>query len=267
MTSEPDGIAFHAATPKFVVTSNTDGTMTRFDFPGDDFTQVPTQSVLASGGFRGDLSQVGSDGCLYLTQDGTNFDDTSSSGEDSVVRICPGFLPPVGPCSFTPRGDCRAADKSKLLVKNNATDAKDSLIWKLSNAASTSQTEFGDPTDGTDYALCIYAGSPAVRIGEALIPADATKWSAISTKGYKYTDAAATVNGIKKIVLKASDHDTSKALVKGKGLGLPDLPLGAIEAPVTVQLVNRTNNLCWGAAYAAGNLGTNTAEQLKAQTP
>jgi sugar lactone lactonase YvrE len=94
MTSEPDGIAFHASTPKFVVTDNTDGTMTRFDFPADDYTQVPVQSVFASGGFRGDLSQVGADGCLYLTQAGTRYDNGVVTGENSLVQICGGFAPP-----------------------------------------------------------------------------------------------------------------------------------------------------------------------------
>ena len=94
MTNEPDGIAFHASTPKFVVTNNTDGTMTRFDFPADDFTQVPVLSLFASGGFRGDLSQVGADGCLYLTQDGTRYDDGTVTNEDSLVQICGGFAPP-----------------------------------------------------------------------------------------------------------------------------------------------------------------------------
>ena len=94
MPNEPDGIAFHAATPKFVVTDNTDGTMTRFDFPADDYTQVPVQSAFASGGFRGDLSQVGADGCLYLTQAGTRYDDGTVTGENSLVQICGGFAPP-----------------------------------------------------------------------------------------------------------------------------------------------------------------------------
>ncbi len=94
--SEPDGIAFHASTPKFIVTNNTDGTMTRLDFPGDDFTQPPVESLFASGGFRGDLSQVGADGCLYLTQAGARYDDGTETGENSVVRICGGFAPPPG---------------------------------------------------------------------------------------------------------------------------------------------------------------------------
>ena len=51
-------------------------------------------SLFASGGFRGDLSQVGADGCLYLTQDGTRYDDGTVTNEDSLVQICGGFAPP-----------------------------------------------------------------------------------------------------------------------------------------------------------------------------
>lgn len=90
-----DGMAFHAASPKFVVSNNTDGTMTRFDFPGDDYTKPPTQTTFASGGSRGDLTQVGQDGCLYLSQQNTRFADGTVSGAGSLVRICPGFVPPV----------------------------------------------------------------------------------------------------------------------------------------------------------------------------
>ncbi len=101
LPSEPDGIAFHASAPRFVVTNNTDGTMSRLDFPGDDFTLPPVVTLFASGGFRGDLSQVGPDGCLYITQDGTRCSDGTQIGGDSVVRICGGFAPPPGACAGT----------------------------------------------------------------------------------------------------------------------------------------------------------------------
>lgn len=92
VTSEPDGIAFNTG-QGFVVTNNTDGTMTRHDFPGNDYTQVPVQSLFASGGFRGDLSKTYTDGCIYLTQDGTRYDDGTVTGENSIVRICGDFDP------------------------------------------------------------------------------------------------------------------------------------------------------------------------------
>jgi hypothetical protein len=92
----PDGIAFHAVSPRFVVTNNNDGTMTRLDFLGDDYTKAPTVTTFASGGFRGDLTQVGPDGCNYVTQRGVKFDDGTSSGGNSIVRICGDFAPPPG---------------------------------------------------------------------------------------------------------------------------------------------------------------------------
>ena len=94
--SEPDGISVHWSSPQFVVTNNNDGTMTRFDFAGGDLTTTPTVSTFASGGFRGDLSLVGSDGCAYVTQGGTRFADGSTSGTNSIVRMCPGFTPSTG---------------------------------------------------------------------------------------------------------------------------------------------------------------------------
>ena len=105
VSGQPDGISFHATAPKFVVTANTDGTLTRLDFPNDDYTRAPTQTLPASGGFRTDISQVGPDGCLYVPMDGTRFangtiSDVLNVGRDnSVVRICGGFSPPAEPPS------------------------------------------------------------------------------------------------------------------------------------------------------------------------
>ncbi len=109
LASEPDGVAFHAASPKFVVTNDEEGgTMTKVTFPGDDYTAVPVVTTFAAGGFRGDLLQVGADGCIYATQGrdylatdfGTRYDDGTVTSEDSIVRICSetgdGFVPPPG---------------------------------------------------------------------------------------------------------------------------------------------------------------------------
>ena len=91
-THEPDGIAFHAGSPGFVVTDNTDGTMTRFEFPSNDFTSPPAVTLFASGGHRGDLSQVGPDGCLYISQDLSNVEGDVSD----IAQICGGFAQPTG---------------------------------------------------------------------------------------------------------------------------------------------------------------------------
>jgi hypothetical protein len=101
-----DGIAFHGGTPQFVISNNTDGTVTRFDFPNNDYRATPSQSIFASGGFRGDHMGVGPDGCAYLTQGQTRYADGTETAfnHGSLVRICPGFVPPVQPYAFPPGG-------------------------------------------------------------------------------------------------------------------------------------------------------------------
>ncbi len=97
----PDGIAFHAVAPKFVVTNNLDGSLSRIDFLNNNYSLAAQVSTLGSGGFRGDLTQVGPDTCLYVTQNGTRYDDGSVTSENSLVRICPGFAPPPGVAKLT----------------------------------------------------------------------------------------------------------------------------------------------------------------------
>ena len=103
-----DGIAFKAVAPKFVLTNNTNGTMSKIAFPNDDFTAAPTITEFASGGFYGDITNVGPDGCLYNSQySGTRFADDSTSGAGSLIRICGGFAPPPGAGEESPgAGNC-----------------------------------------------------------------------------------------------------------------------------------------------------------------
>jgi len=159
---------------------------------------------------------------------------------------------------------CRSAERSLLLVKNSDPTTSKKLTWKLIKGEATSQAEFGDPTAATDYAFCIYAGTPATLVGEAIVPADPNKWSPISSNGYRYKDRASS--GIGRILLKGSAENKSKGLVKGRGDDLPDLALPATSS-LTVQLVNGTNGLCWGTDYTPAQLVKNGAEQLKAKAP
>ena len=57
------------------------------------------------------------------------------------------------------------------------------------------------------------------------------KWSLIGTKGFKYKGQARKPDGIQKAVLKGSDGPKAKALMKGKGMNLPDPVLGHCRCP------------------------------------
>lgn len=152
MASEPDGISFHASAPKFVVTNNTNGTMTRFDFPGDDYSQVPAQSVFASGGFRGDLSQVGSDGCIYLTQAGTRYNNQVVTAQHSLVQICGGFAPAIPTpttLELTPATDTNTVDDQHCVTATVRDQAGNPMAGITVNF-SVSPTTFRTPPSGSD---------------------------------------------------------------------------------------------------------------------
>jgi uncharacterized repeat protein (TIGR01451 family) len=95
VTHTPDGIAFHASTPKFVAVSNTDGTLSRFDFPDDDYNAVPMHTLFGSGAGYGDHTTVGTDGCWYVANTSTRYADGTAAG-NGIVRICGGFAPLPG---------------------------------------------------------------------------------------------------------------------------------------------------------------------------
>jgi hypothetical protein len=64
--------------------------------------------------------------------------------------------------------------------------------------------------------------------------------------------------------VKGSDANKAKALVKGKGAGLPD-PALPLALPVTAQLFNGESGICWGASYDAPDLKKSTGELFKAK--
>jgi hypothetical protein len=163
---EPIGMGFHAAPPRFIATNNNDGSISRFDFPRDDYTQAPTESLLAAEGYRGDLMQAGPDGCLYVTQAGTTYDNGGQDPEsNSIVQICesagPGFTPPPGivpvprdtvppttTATLSPPANAAGWNRSDVLVTLAAIDnaggsGVKEITYTVAGAQNMSTTEPG----------------------------------------------------------------------------------------------------------------------------
>ena len=178
--SEPDGVAFHSVEHFVVTNDETNGTMTRFDFPGGDYSQEPSGSVelqpidgfgdpagdpikvfgsvFAAGGHRGDLLQVGADGCIYATQGrrflvedlGTRYDDGTETSEDSIVRICAtsgGFTPPPGVGRESVPGSI-AGSAYFDANGNHAIDSSDPLLGAVNIGLSGAATRSAVTTTG-----------------------------------------------------------------------------------------------------------------------
>src|SRR5262245_1274224 len=168
-----------------------------------------------------------------------------------------------GTCDAAPRGTCRTALKSLLLlVDNNGNDIKDKLKWKWGRGEAVSLQELGVPTGTTSYELCIYAAGNL--IDDAEVGPDPLLWVP-GTRGYKYKDFTMMSDGIRKIYLTAGEAFKSKALVQGKGINLPD-PALELPLPVTVQLVN-SSNLCLGAVFDDPGVQYNNMARFKAIAP
>lgn len=160
-------------------------------------------------------------------------------------------------CDASPRTNCQqptAFRRSTLQIKNNSFDLRDRLVWRWTGGA-TSISEFGDPTDSTDYALCIYdttAGNPLLAL-ELTVSAGETCthnkpcWKATKT-GFRYNDRSWLSDGVHSIQLKGGTgtHITVKA-----GRYQMPTPLQPFhqDPQVTVQLVNSAGT-CWEATYS-----------------
>jgi hypothetical protein len=168
-------------------------------------------------------------------------------------------------CPSAPQ-TCRAAAKTQLMVKNKADNTKDKLIWKWIKGAATTQAEFADPTMTAEYALCIYAGTADTLVASLHIPPSNTKWTPIGSKGYKYLDSTLAADGTQKVIVKGGVAGKSKALVKGRGINLPDpLDMGPIGTPVTAQLLNYQSGVCWEGNFTTAKKDTNAL--FKAKNP
>lgn len=211
-----------------------------------------------------DNSAFGGSGGVIEVDPGTGAQTTISSGDLFVDPQGVAIVPPL--CGSKPRVGCRTAGKSIIKIKNHATsDKKDLVIWKWIKGQSTSQSDFGDPTDTTWFGLCVYEAPSDDLVAGISIPASASNWAPIGDKGFKYRDKSGLPDGAQKAILKGSDNDRAKALLKGKGENLPDPPAASLTLPVTVQLVTNNTGVCFESTFDADDVRRNEPGSFKAK--
>ncbi len=158
----------------------------------------------------------------------------------------------ASPCPPAPRAGCRGAGSSKLTSR-----VVSSFGWIWAKGEATTEADFGDPTLGTAYALCVYHDGE-IR-GASDFPADATAWKAING-GFKRKDKFFTYYGTKvgseSVKLKAGEDGKAKIVVRQKVFAAPSMPY-PFEPPVTVQLVNLDSDLCFESVFDADDIKTN----------
>jgi hypothetical protein len=181
-----------------------------------------------------------------------------------------------GNCTDQPLPGCKtgAAGKSKLQLKNNADNTKDSGQFGWGAGAATNVNEFKDPvnTVGVAYRLCVYDDDGLVAAKEVASQGTcdgAPCWKASGTKGFQYKFNSATVDGVAQVKLTSGDAGKAKVSMKMKSkLGsfvAPPLPL--TEPNVKAQLVidDGGTPVCFETAFPAAT--KNDAAQYSAKGP
>jgi len=154
-TANPDGMAFGGGS---LYTGNTDGSVSRFDFTGPGFTGTASEVIVAyhAGGY-GDLSTVGPDGAFYMTQNQTRYDDGSTTGGWTMIRLSiPGGFdtPPGVPSNKAPTAnagvaqtvECTGAASANATLNGGASTDPDgdallySWSWSGGSASGVSPT-------------------------------------------------------------------------------------------------------------------------------
>jgi hypothetical protein len=167
---------------------------------------------------------------------------------------------------IAPRTGCGSAAKASLLIEENGTPSQNKLVWKWSKGQATSFADFGNlggPGGTTAYSLYVYSG--ATQTLAVTIPDSSTKWTVLgANKGYKYKDPSGAADGVQKAQLKAGAAGKAKALIDAEGSNLPAATLG-LALPVTAQLVNSQNGVCYTTTFASAK--NNTPTEFKATAP
>jgi hypothetical protein len=197
----------------------------------------------------------------------------TSSGDPCTTGVCDESNDQCSAAGSetSPLAGCRSAARSILLVKDSSDDTKDKMIWKWIKGQPTTQAEVADPTTTADYTLCVFSGTGQDLVAEITVPPGSAKWKKLGSKGYLYKDNTLAEGGAKKILLKGSPENKSKVLVIGKGANLPDLPPAAdsaldLDLPVTVQLTNEDNGICFEASFDSGDIKKNVPGKFKAKS-
>ncbi|MBY0277560.1 hypothetical protein K2Z84_19680 [Candidatus Binatia bacterium] len=179
-----------------------------------------------------------------------------------------------GPCAPAPLPGCAssvAPSKSSLVVKLNASPAKNQLSWIWGNGAATSSGNFGDPLVGDDYAFCLYGDAdttPSLLVDVAF-PAGGTcagkpcwkaKGKPPGSKGHGYSQ-----KNYATLALTPGDAGKAKITVKLKGTAFDAPTLPATALPLRAQLQGAGR--CWDTSFVAGGVQKNTSTQLKAKGP
>jgi hypothetical protein len=158
-------------------------------------------------------------------------------GEDIVVA--------AGACPAAPAPGCHAPGRASLSL---SADPDQQLAWSWSQG-NAPPSEFGDPSQGTLMALCVYdeGGLALQALAGSGLCGSKPCWKTQS-RGFSFKDKTGGENGITSLKLKGGDKASISLRGAGSQLDLP-LPL-ATATGVRAQLVS-SDAACFESVFPA----------------
>ncbi len=175
-------------------------------------------------------------------------------------------------CPELPLSDCARAASTSLKVARGKTTKANQIKWNWKKGDDVALAGLGDPSDTTDYMLCMYDGSGGAPLGVSRLRVPARPaWASKGEKGWQYKDKEGAFDGVSKISLRPGPAGRSGISLLAKGAGTPLPP--ALNADswfellpeLTVQLQSSEGD-CWEATYTAADAKKNEATKFLAKT-
>lgn len=165
----------------------------------------------------------------------------------SLVVLVDGSSPAA--CAPAPLIPCTNAVAGRSKIKIASRAGVSSLGWKWVGAAAGSLADFGDPTAGGSWTLCLYANGALASA--AVLPSSsscgsATCWKASATT-LRYSNSKSAPWGISRASIRVGDVPSVTLKQGGPVMPDPGLPL---LTPVVVQMVRSDGSACWQASYS-----------------
>jgi streptogramin lyase len=217
-----------------------------------DSMRMYAQGVFAGAQVPGPIA-AGADGNLWFVDRNQVVWRISNLADDSNALPVP---PPPPVCPPAPTAGCRTdvTDEGHLKIMDSNNDNNDKIIWSWKGATVTTKAEFADPVLTDTYELCVYDGASNL-IAKATAPVagqcnGSPCWTE-TANGYVYNDAAATPDGIKRIVLRQGlTAGDARIRLRAKGFNVDTPSTFPILQPVVAQLLQNSGP-CFESTYSA----------------
>ncbi len=181
-------------------------------------------------------------------------------------------------CSLAPLAGCRETSTSSLRLTAKRNPEANLLKFRWLRGEAISGTEFGNPSAGTEYALCVYdtiddGGDGVDFLALEIVISAGTDWSkGARVPGWIYDDLFGAESGINFGRLRRGSAGHARVAFRGTEENLPVADRSTNEAVffdadfgVTAQVIN-DKGLCITTTFGSSDIGPNARRRFRSRT-